>query len=347
VSRPGGRDGVRAVLALRALGLGDALTGVPALRGVRRRWPSARLVLAAPAGVGGWLRDLGLVDAVLPVTGLVPLAPDALVAADRRHPEALAGAGVAVAVNLHGDGVQSARSLRTLDPGEVVAFASAEHPGGPLWDPAEHEVDRWCRLVRSAGGRCGREDLALPEALRAGLPRGAASPRGAAPVPAGTVVVHPGAASASRRWPAPRWAAVVAVLTAGGREVVVTGGPDETALAAEVAAAGARDLSGRLSLAELAAVVGAAGLLLCGDTGVAHLATALRTPSVLLFGPTPPTRWGPAIDPDRHTVLWPAPPGHAGDPHGAAVDPALEAITVEDVLGAAERLAAVGERPRR
>ena len=54
-------DGGPVVLALRALGLGDALTGVPALRGLRRAFPGHRLVLAAPAGVGGWLRDLGRV----------------------------------------------------------------------------------------------------------------------------------------------------------------------------------------------------------------------------------------------------------------------------------------------
>jgi ADP-heptose:LPS heptosyltransferase len=74
------------VLALRALGLGDALTGVPALRGLRRRWPAARLVLAAPPGPGGWLRDLGLVDAVLPAAGIAPLAPDALLRSGAPHP---------------------------------------------------------------------------------------------------------------------------------------------------------------------------------------------------------------------------------------------------------------------
>ena len=53
------------VLVLRALGLGDALTGVAALRGVRRAWPGRRLVLAGPEGIGGWFVRLGLVDAVV------------------------------------------------------------------------------------------------------------------------------------------------------------------------------------------------------------------------------------------------------------------------------------------
>ena len=39
------------VLVLRALGLGDLLTSVAAIRGLRRAWPGARLVLAAPAAL--------------------------------------------------------------------------------------------------------------------------------------------------------------------------------------------------------------------------------------------------------------------------------------------------------
>ena len=62
-----------AVLVLRALGLGDALTAVPALRGIRRAWPDRWILLAGDAGIGAWLRELGLVDEVLPAAALEPL----------------------------------------------------------------------------------------------------------------------------------------------------------------------------------------------------------------------------------------------------------------------------------
>ncbi|MYW44955.1 glycosyltransferase family 9 protein, partial [Streptomyces sp. SID161] len=39
------------VLVLRALGLGDLLAGVPALRGIRRAFPGHQLVLAQPPGL--------------------------------------------------------------------------------------------------------------------------------------------------------------------------------------------------------------------------------------------------------------------------------------------------------
>ncbi|WP_454049327.1 glycosyltransferase family 9 protein [Cellulomonas sp. Marseille-Q8402] len=314
----GAQVGPDDVLVLRALGLGDALTGVAALRGVRRAWPGRRLVLAAPAEVGGFLARRGVVDAVLPAHGLAPLAG--------------VGRGGHVAVNLHGRGPESHRLLAATRPARLVAFAGPGARDGPGFRADEHEVDRWCRLVAGAGGPCGPDDLRLDVPGVPDVPGVHRPPRSG-----DVVLLHPGAASGARRWPADRWGALGARLTTTGWAVAVTGGPDERDLAARVAnlaGAGAHDLSGVLDLDALAALVAGARLLVCGDTGVAHLATAVGTPSVLLFGPTPPAGWGPRIDPDRHRVLWRGEPGYAGDPHGAAVDPALDRITVDQAWDA-------------
>jgi ADP-heptose:LPS heptosyltransferase len=129
-------------------------------------------------------------------------------------------------------------------------------------------------------------------------------------------------------------------LAAGGIDVRLTGGPDETALCAGIAEAAGlpptASTAGSLDLPGLAELVGTSRLLVCGDTGVAHLATALRTPSVLLFGPVSPRVWGPAIDLDRHLVLWHG--DGTGDPHGSTIDPALLRISVPEVLDAVRPL---------
>jgi hypothetical protein len=315
------RSGDSAVLVLRALGLGDALTGVPALRGLRRAWPERWLLLAADPGIGGWLRQLGLVDEVLPTAGLSPLA---------WPPPGLIGGSRHIAVNVHGSGPQSHLLLSATTPDRLVAFRqpSAGFDDGPPWDEAEHEVDRWCRLVGTVGGPCGHADLYL-------APPGHRSAE---------ILLHPGAAAAARRWPADRWALLAAHLLATGHRVTLTGGPAETDLCAGIVEAAARatgradrrpdSTSGRLQLPALAHRVATARLLVSGDTGVAHLATAYRTPSVLLFGPTSPRRWGPAVDPQLHTVLWHGADDRPGDPHGSVVDPALAAIEVAEVLDA-------------
>ncbi|TDC87517.1 glycosyltransferase family 9 protein [Actinomadura sp. 7K507] len=273
--------------------------------------PGARITLAAPAALGLLARSTGAVDDVLPAEGLGPLPP--------------AGA-VDAAVNLHGRGPESHRLLGARAPGRLLAFACPEggHATGPRWDPGEHEVARWCRLVSAYGFGADPGDLDLP------------APPLPSPAP-GAAVVHPGAAFPARRWPAERFAAVAAALRDGGERVVVTGGEGEASIARRVAGLAGlgegADLSGRTRLPELAALVAGARLVVCGDTGVAHLATAFRTPSVLLFGPTPPARWGP---PDRaeHLVLW---AGLRGDPHGREPHPGLLEISADQAVEAAGR----------
>ncbi len=325
--------GTERVVVLRALGLGDMFAAVPALRGVRRRWDAAEIVLAASPSLGGLMVDHGLVDRVVPTSG--PTTPPW----DGPPPE--------VAVNLHGRGPQSHRALQHLSPTQLVAFR-CETVGlvdAPEWVADEHEVDRWSRLVRSAGASCSPTDLRLPAPeTREGSPLQELLER----LPQRPVLVHPGAASSSRRWPADRWAAVAGELAADGWPVVVTGGPDERALCQSVASAHAAilDVSGALDLRDLAALIGRARLLLSGDTGVAHLATAYGTRSLLLFGPTPPHQWGPRIDPELHQVIWrPGPDDPPGDPHGETTDIRLERIAALEVVTAARNLLEASRMP--
>jgi len=311
------------VLVLRALGLGDALTAVPALRGLRRAFPGRRLLLAAPGEPGYLLRACGVVDAVVPTRGLDGPPPGA-------------GLGPHIAVNLHGRGPQSHRLLAEAGPRRIVAFACPEAGvDGPWWNEAEHEVLRWTRLVDGAAARRGVAAACRPDDLRLDVPG----------VPAGTsrrqryAVLHPGASSGARRWPARRWVRLAAGLERRGVAVVLTGGPDDRALVAGVATTAglpsSRCTAGELSLHGLAQLVAGAALLVCGDTGVAHLGTALGTPSVLLFGPVPPSRWGPLVHPELHTVLWHGDALGEGDPHADRCDPALLRITVDEALTAA------------
>lgn len=300
------------ILVLRALGLGDLLTAVPALRSLRRAHPESLITLAAP----NWLRPLqplGLgVDRWWPVSGL----------GHRDWPRP----GPQLAVNLHGRGPQSIADLLSAAPEQILTHWHPLHRRVPglEWRDDLHQVERWCRLLEYGGLVADPGDLRLPRPeVRSVAPQ--------------AVVVHPGASAGARRWPVERFAAVAAELADHSAPVVVTGGAAERPLAlALVRAAGLPDsrcLAGELGLDDLAALVADARLVLSGDTGVAHLATAYRTPSVVLFGPTSPVQWGPPAD-GPHEVLW---SGRPGDTHADEPDPGLLEISVSDVLAAVER----------
>lgn len=284
-----------AVLAYRTLGLGDLLTAVPALRGLRRALPHHRLDLATQ----GWLA---------PIVELIDV--DRLLATPELGP---VHGTYEVAVNLHGRGTESRNVVAATRPERLISFAG----GGVPWLPAEHEVERWCRLLGEHGIACDPADLELtvPDS----------------PVPRGVSVVHIGAKHPARRWPAERFARIARRLP----NVVVTGGPQERGRAERVATEAGIDrgrvLAGRTDLRQFAALIGHAHCVVSGDTGAQHLATAFRTPSIVLFGPVAPGAWGPPPDREEHISLW---AGHRGDPHGRTTDDGLLQIGVDDVLDA-------------
>jgi ADP-heptose:LPS heptosyltransferase len=308
----------RNVVVLRALGLGDLLTAVPALRGLRSSYPDAGITLAAPAALTPIAALTGAVDGVADTAPLRPL-----------H-RALHGADVAV--GLHGRGPESIRMLIATRPRQLVSFAHDALPatqGLPRWTADEHEVSRWCRLLTESGMRADPSQLELRHPVTPPPVRGA-------------LIVHPGASSDARRWPPSRWAAVIRELLSERLPVVVTGTLGERALAEKVAALadlpGSSVLAGRTDLNALAALTASASLVLSGDTGMAHLAAAYARPAVTLAGPVPPRLWGPPPRP-WHAVLW---AGRYGDPHAAVADPGLLRINVGDVIAAAREVLAAG-----
>lgn len=322
------------VLVLRALGLGDLLTAVPALRALRRRLPDHEIVLAAPERLAAPAAATGLVDRLLPVSAPGRAVPGAL---------PWPGPPPDLAVDLHGSGPPSHLLLQRLRPGRLMAYA---HPGtpdieGPAWRDDEHERERWCRLLSWYGVPADPADLGIPV------------PDTPSPAP-GAVVVHPGADAEARRWPPERFAAVARELAGGGQQVVVTAGAGEEGTARLVAAEAGLPASAVLGGAEdvpfdrLAALVAYARCVIVGDTGLAHLASALGTPSVVLFGPVAPRLWGPPADP-RHRVLWhPDDDGgraRPGNAHGLRPDQRLLRITVAEVLEAVGELPAPAPAP--
>lgn len=305
-------DGRPEVLALRALKLGDLLVAVPALRGLRRAFPDHRILYAAQS----WLEPIvgltGAVDALLPTHGL-------------DEPLALRRGRVDVAVNLHGNGAESRGRLEALEAARRIGHRA---PGwsGPEWEDGVHERYRWARLVTAHGIEADPLDYRLLQ------------PPVESPAP-GAVVIHVGAAYGSRLWPVKRFADVARSLSKAGHRVLLTGSAGERPRAEAVAETAGLPVdnvvAGRLGLLEFAALISSAALVISADTGAAHLASAYARPSVVLFGPAPASEWGPP--PGPHRVLTDE-SVRRGDTFASEPDPAILAVTPEDVLRAAAEL---------
>jgi ADP-heptose:LPS heptosyltransferase len=120
-------------------------------------------------------------------------------------------------------------------------------------------------------------------------------------------LVHPGSARAEKFWEPKRWAEAIRHIVNEQRlDVVITGGtsrleqshlaeimgelppPTENSQTGRVV-----DLSGKMDLLTLAAVIARARLVLTVDSAPVHLAAALKIPQVALYGPTNPFHWRP------------------------------------------------------
>src|SRR5690606_21940361 len=138
---------------------------------------------------------------------------------------------------------------------------------------------------------------------------------------------------------------------AAGRRVVVTGGPDETALTRRVAGpprAEVTDLGGATSFAELAEVLAAADVVVVGNTGPAHLAAAVGTPVVSLYAPTvPAVRWRPWGVPFRLLHRDVPCAGCRARVCPVAGHPCLGGVDVDEVVAAVTALAPHRSRNRR
>jgi len=298
------------IAVFRALNLGDLLCSVPALRGLRKAAPHAHICLIGLENARPLVeRFKHYIDEliVFPGLGFFPeqqadeeKLPGFYRRMQARHFD--------LALQMHGDGTHSNGVVRQLGARHEAGFVPPSHSEQPgrwiHWPDERHEIHRYLALL---------EHLGLPpEEARLEFPLTAEDQRAAGLLltrkgleASRTVILHPGARLASRRWPIERFAQVGRALAAEGWQIAVTGSLGEAALVqALVARIGveAVDLCGATSLGELAAVLSRCRLLVCNDTGISHVATAVDAPSVVIASGSDVKRWAP-LDAHLHPVL--------------------------------------------
>ena len=119
------------------------------------------------------------------------------------------------------------------------------------------------------------------------------------------VLIHPTSRWRFKCWPASKMRELTIELLKRGKRVVFTSGPDlaEIAMIEEITdGLDVVDLSGKVSLKELGALIEASTLLVCVDSVALHLASALKKKVVALFGPTSEITWAPWRNPHARIV---------------------------------------------
>lgn len=262
------------ILVLHHLLLGDALMLTPLLAKLRERWPDAQIVLSCP-------------KALLPLYAGKPFGVCAA-PFDPRDPETVSGLARHGPFDLACIPAENRYSplAKALGSRRVVAF-DGDVPAWKNWlvddrrpFPARPATfgDFVAELVDGPAPRPYHpRDWPLPAAREFSRP--------AMPY----AVLHLGASSPLKYWPAERWTALANWLAASGITPVWSAGAKETALVTEAdPAARFTSLAGQLDLLQLAHLLKEARLLVCPDTGIAHLGRITGTPTVTLFGPGTP-----------------------------------------------------------
>jgi heptosyltransferase-2 len=258
------------VLLVRFGSLGDVVLATCLPEAVRRRYPNARITFVTRRRYADLVETNPAVDRVLGV----------------EQGESIAALAHRMSAEPFDIGLDLQRSLRSRRLRKSL-------PG--RWALADTARAERLRLIWL--GRAPRRSLALTHryaaAARAlGIEPGDGRPRirltaadrdhAARIASAGCVALAPGAAWASKRWPAQRWRELAGRLLETGHQVVAVGSAEEQTL---IEVPGVIPAFG-LPLRVTAAILERARVLVAHDSGLLHLGVAVGTPAVALFGPT-------------------------------------------------------------
>ncbi len=290
--------------------MGDMVCATPALRALKEKFPTARLILVTSPVNGAVVRHDRNLDTVLTFSQRMWRRPWALmrfIRALRRPRCELAFVLCSVSFSVTSAAIALACGARWIVGPDSLPYGwdisrhifALEMPGSPVMDrPAvEHGLAPLQAVGIDTADHAPRVEPAPGEREQA---REVMSRLGLGD---GFWALHPGAGKRQNVWPPERFAVVAARAAAAGRQVLILYGPADgpclDLLRQALDKVSSPSQAEQIMVAPQVAVgVGAALLeraerFLCNDTGVMHVAGAVGTPTLALFGPTDPALWKP------------------------------------------------------
>lgn len=351
--------------------IGDAIMLLPMIEHLRRQHPDAKIDLAIAASIAPLFQSIPQLDKVYGLRLRAPLPSSKRMVLERITDliRSYRSQMKAISPNVcimprWGDDLFCGHFLGYLAGApRRIGFAATQAPTARnallteryIAVDAEHESQRFCRLLLQAGLLPpAAVDLCLSpvDSLRSVARQsdwGALSARLGINADAVFAVIAPGASQPNRRWPADRWAEVIAHLRGKGLEIVLLSGPKDADVALEIhqlASESSVLVAGTTTLQESVTLLSHARLFLGNDSGPGHAAGALGIPTVTLFiddrtgdpdGASSPSRIHP-LGPYLAACLPPRCLPPCSGCCSATYSHCIEQISAEQVISAAETL---------
>jgi heptosyltransferase I len=276
--------------------LGDVVLSLPALAVVRRKFPRARVTVAAGRAASAVVELSGLADEVLAVDR-VALRDGAKVVSilrigklvrevRRRRFDFVIDLHSLSETNLLGYASGAGRRLYARRPGRSLDYLSNFRPQPPVEDRSKHAIDRYLDVVKPLGlGEVSRTPR-LPVREEDGHAVGEMLRQAKAVAEGPLVGVFPGAGHPSRRWPAENFAELAWSLERNDSvRTILFAGPEERELVRAVRPRFPTStvVLDRLTVPQLAAAAERLSVFVSNDTGPMHVAAAVGTPVVILM----------------------------------------------------------------
>ena len=301
------------VLIIKPSALGDVVTGLPVLRGLRRTFPDAHIAWLISDRCAPLLRDDSQLDeAVLfqrKELGRAWRSPSAARAAGRFLCGLRRGRFDWV-IDLQGllrSGIFAAATGARVRAG----FADAREGAHAFYNErirpnALHTVDRNIALARRIGIDARSEDMRLDISI-AGRKFADTFCRIRNFRPGGFLICAPTTTWATKEYPIRHWRKVVEVLSHRLPVVLIAAPPQRTVCRqiAQGLRAGVIDLAGETTVDEMVALIAASAGVVCCDSAVKFIAPAVGVGCVVLIGPTRVAHTGPYLR--GHAIVAPVP----------------------------------------
>ena len=161
-----------------------------------------------------------------------------------------------------------------------------------------------------------------------------------------TILLHPVSRWMFKACPVSTMKVVLKNLLESGYQVVLTGSSDleevtyNQELAQDVTHEGFYNLTGKLTLHELAAAIDQSQAVITVDSLPMHMAAALKKPLVAIFGPTSSLRWGPWQNPQAIIVSkhLPCQPCYKAGCHNLGISDCLDSLEPFEIIEAFKKL---------